>query len=76
MVNPQYEAAEKIISSPSYNQVVKELIANLKITVDDEYEFIFAKLDAARVDRSGLSAQQIVQAVRKESESITKSTLE
>lgn len=72
MVNPQYEAVERIVSSPSYNYIVNELIATLKISVDEEYESIFAKLDSAKIGRSGLSADQIDQAVCENSESIIK----
>jgi hypothetical protein len=72
MVKPQYEAVEKIVSSPSYNQIVDELIATLNIAVDEEYESIFARLDSAKLDRSGLSAEQIDNAVREDSESIIK----
>lgn len=72
MVNSQYEIAEKLVSSTSYSNIVAELVSILKISVDEEYEAIFARLDSAKIDRSGLSLDQIHLAMQKDSESIIK----
>jgi hypothetical protein len=70
MVSDEYSDVRNIISSEVYRKIVSELVSDIQISVDAEYEEVFARLDSAKIIRSGLDVGRIMEVLSSDREAI------
>ncbi|MBD8572374.1 hypothetical protein V2I68_13790 [Pseudomonas viridiflava] len=59
MVSVDIEAVKEIIASESYNNLVSDLKMETGLSVVSEYQDVFARLDCAMVNRSGVDLSEL-----------------
>ncbi|WP_213881485.1 hypothetical protein [Pseudomonas sp. dw_358] len=72
MVSQKFSSVEEIVCSQPYKTLLLDLVGVLSIKVDSGYEDIFIKLDTAKLERSGLSVEQVLNIINVDSGNIKK----